>query len=42
MVETFCLSEEKSHLDVGASTLQFSDESVGGSASGADVIDDEL
>jgi len=40
MIKTFCFAEEKSHLDVGASTLQLCDESIGGSASGADVVDD--
>ncbi|MBR0046214.1 MAG: hypothetical protein IJP75_04930 [Bacteroidaceae bacterium] len=40
MMETFCFSEEKSHLDVGTSTLQLCDESISSSASGADVIDD--
>lgn len=40
MIKTYCFAEEKSHLDVGASTLQLCDESIGGSASGADVVDD--
>lgn len=33
-------AEEKSHTDVGTSTLQLGNESIGRSASGADIVDD--